>query len=129
MSSIERFEDLIAWQKARVLTKEIYSITRQGIFAKDFGLAGQLQRASVSIMSNIAEGFERVSLKDFHKFLTIAKSSCAEVRSHLYVALDTAYLSQRSFDNLTAQAQEVARIVGGLRTSIASKIRSSKKCR
>jgi four helix bundle protein len=126
MSTIERFEDLIAWQKARALTKTIYSITRQGAFAKDFSLAGQIQRASVSIMSNIAEGFERVGLKEFHKFLTMAKSSCAEVRSHLYVGLDIGYLSESAFNRLNLQAQEVARIVGGLRTSVANKIKSSK---
>ena len=126
MSKVERFEDLIAWQKARILTKTIYMISRQGLFARDFGLAGQTQRASVSIMSNIAEGFERSSLKEFHKFLAIAKSSCAEVRSHLYVAHDINYLSDSAFHKLNNQASEVARIVGGLRISIANKIRDSK---
>ncbi len=81
---VEHFEDLIAWQKARELTRAIYEVTRQGAFAKDYGLSGQIQRASVSIMSNIAEGFERGNPREFHQFLSVSKSSCAEVRSQLY---------------------------------------------
>ena len=118
MNEVRRFEDLIAWQKARVLTREIYKATQQGAFAKDFGLASQIQRASVSIMSNIAEGFERSSRGEFHHFLFTAKASCAEVRSQLYVAFDIGYLNQPQFDQLMAQAEEVGRIVGGLRASI-----------
>ncbi len=117
-SQIERFEDLIAWQKARVLTRLIYEITRQEKFAKDFGLVGQLQRAAVSIMSNIAEGYERGNPGDFFRFLCIAKASCAEVRSQLYVALDIGYLTQTQFDQLMKQAEEVGRVVGGLRASV-----------
>jgi four helix bundle protein len=119
MSKIERFEDLIAWQKSRALTRAIYEVTRQGAFAKDFGLAGQIQRAAVSIMSNVAEGFERGGRGEFHQFLSTAKASCAELRSQLYVALDVGYLDQRKFDELLRQAEEVARIIGGLRASIA----------
>jgi four helix bundle protein len=115
---ITRFENLIAWQKARSLTRTIYRVTRQGAFARDFGLSGQIQRASVSIMSNIAEGFERSGLGEFHQFLSIAKSSCAEVRSQLYVALDAGHLSQIEFEELFAQAEEVGKIVGGLRASL-----------
>ncbi|MEH1825548.1 MAG: four helix bundle protein [Nostoc sp.] len=80
MSKVERFEDLIAWQKARILTTDIYQVSQQGAFARDFGLSGQIQRAAVSILSNIAEGFERSYLEKFHQFLSIAKSSCAELR-------------------------------------------------
>jgi four helix bundle protein len=116
--SIERFEDLIAWQKARELTREIYKITREGIFAKDFGLSGQIQRAAVSIMSNVAEGFERGSRGEFHQFLSVAKASCAEVRSQLYVAFDVGYLDRTKFDDLLSQAEELARIIGGLRASV-----------
>jgi len=115
---IERFEDLIAWQKARKLTQLIYQVSRRGAFAKDFGLSGQIQRAAVSIMSNISEGFERGGRGEFHQFLSIAKASCAEVRSQLYVAFDVGYLNQDEFDHLLAQAEEVARIVGGLRVSV-----------
>ncbi len=89
-----KFEDVIAWQKARELTKAIYGVTQQSAFAKDWGLTGQLQRATVSIMANIAEGFERGKPREYLHFLAIAKASCAEVRSHLYVALDIGYLDQ-----------------------------------
>jgi len=94
---IEKFEDLIAWQKARELTKNIYKINRQGEFNKDFGLRDQIRRASVSIMSNVAEGFERGGRSEFHQFLVIAKGSCAELRSHLYVALDADYIDEQTF--------------------------------
>ena len=116
---IERFEDLIAWQKARALTHSVYKATQQGTFARDFGLSGQIQRAAVSVMSNVAEGFERGKRGEFHQFLSTAKASCAEVRSQLYVALDVGYLSDSVFGTLLLQAEEVARIVGGLRASVA----------
>jgi len=77
------FEDLIAWQKARRLTKAVYDVTRRGEFAKDHGLSGQIQRAAVSVMSNIAEGFERNRRAEFHQFLSVAKASSAEVRNTL----------------------------------------------
>jgi four helix bundle protein len=118
MGKIERFEDLIAWQKARELTRAIYEATRQGAFAKDYGLSGQIQRATVSIMSNIAEGFERGGRGEFHQFLSTAKASCAEIRSQLYVALDVGHIDQSMFERLMQQAEEVARIVGGLRASV-----------
>lgn len=117
MSRVERFEDLIAWQKARLLTKAIYQVTKDGVFAKDFGLAGQMQRAAVSIMSNIAEGFERWGLGEFHQFLSVAKASCAELRSQLYIAHDVGYLEKEIFDQLMKQADEVGRIIGGLRAT------------
>jgi four helix bundle protein len=119
LSKIERFEDLIAWQKARELTRVIYQVTRCGEFARDFGLARQMQRAAVSTMANIAEGFERGGRGEFHQYLSTAKASCAEVRSHLYVALDAGYLDRATFADLLAKAEEVARIVGGLRSSVA----------
>ncbi len=122
MGKVERFEDLIAWQKARVLATDIYQVTRQGDFAKDFGLRDQIQRAAVSTMSNIAEGFERGGRGEFHQFLKIAKASCAEVRSQLYIALDIGYLSEAEFETLIEKAEEVGRIIGGLRTSVAKKM-------
>ncbi len=115
---VEQFEDLVAWQKARELTKVIYHATQQDGFAKDFGLRDQMRRAAVSVMSNIAEGFERTNPNEFHHFLVIAKASCAEVRSQLYVALDANYLSQSEFTLLRSQSQEVSRIIGGLRASV-----------
>ena len=118
MSKISKFEDLIAWQKARQLASEVYRATRGGALAKDFGLSNQIQRASVSIMSNIAEGFERGKRAEFHQFLSTAKASCAEVRSQLYVALDNGYIERSHFDSLMSKATEVGRIVGGLRSSV-----------
>jgi four helix bundle protein len=116
--TINRFEDLIAWQKARQLVAAVYQATGKGAFTKDYGLRDQIQRSAVSIMSNIAEGFDRGSRPEFHKFLVIAKGSCAEVRSQLYVALDCGYISQQDFDTVLALAQEVAKIIGGLRASV-----------
>lgn len=118
MKRAERFEDLVAWQKARSLASAVYQSTRHVGFAKDFGLSAQLQRAAVSVMANIAEGFERNRFAEFHQFLSVAKASCAEIRSHLYVAFDVGYLTEKRFAELLAQAEEVGRIVGGLRASL-----------
>lgn len=115
---VNRFEDLIAWQRSRELTKQIYLLTGKDPFSRDFGLREQIQRASVSIMSNLAEGFERGSINEFHQFLFIAKASCAEVRSQLYVALDVGYISHQEFEEVKKLAEEVSRIIGGLRSSI-----------
>ena len=115
---VERFEDLIAWQKARQLTAEIYLITAQGEFVRDFGLRDQIRRAAVSAMSNIAEGFDRASRSEFHQFLVIAKASCAEVRSQRYVALDVGYINQETFDIASRNTSELLRIIGGLRAAV-----------
>jgi four helix bundle protein len=115
---IERFEDFIAWQKARKLASAVYRVTVTGSFAKDFGLKDQIRRAVVSIMSNIAEGFERGRPSEFHQFLSVAKASCAEVRSQLYVALDAGHLKRDAFGALLEQAEEVGRLIGGLRASV-----------
>jgi len=115
---IKRFEDLIAWQKSRELTKQIYQITEQGKFVKDFGLRDQVRRASVSVMSNIAEGFERHRPTEFHQFLSIAKGSCAEMRSQLYVAVDVGYLTDGEFKKIKDLAEETTRIISGLRSYI-----------
>ena len=115
---VERFEDLIAWQKARQLTTEIYRITSHGEFAKDFGLRGQIRRASVSVMSNIAEGFDRGSRSEFHQFPVIAKASCAEVRSQIYVAQDVDYINQEDFNTVNSNTSELSRIIGGLRAAV-----------
>ncbi|HKG12617.1 MAG TPA: four helix bundle protein [Pyrinomonadaceae bacterium] len=118
---VERFEDLIAWQKARALTRDIYNFTAQGRFSKDFGLKDQMRRAAVSIMSNIAEGFERGKPSEFHQFLSIAKASCAELRSQLYIALDAEYIDEDLFNQLMLRATEVGRIIGGLRSAVERK--------
>jgi four helix bundle protein len=115
---VERFEDLIAWQKARLLTADIYRITALGEFSKDFGLRDQIRRAAVSVMSNIAEGFDRGSRGEFHQYLVIAKASCAEVRSQLYVAHDVGYIVQEIFSNLYGNTDELSRIIGGLRAAV-----------
>jgi four helix bundle protein len=115
---IEKFEDLIAWQKARKLTSEIYKVTSREKFAKDYGLKDQIRRAAVSCMSNLAEGFERGGMVEFHRFLVIAKGSCAELRTQLYVAMDVGYIDAVIFNSLITQAVEVGRIIGGLRASI-----------
>ncbi len=123
MSRVERFEDLIAWQKARVLTRRIYEVSRETGLSKDWGLSGQMQRASSSIMSNIAEGFSRNTLNEYHQFLVIALGSCGELRSQLYIALDVGYLSAAQFAELYGMAEETGRILGGLRASLARKMK------
>ena len=119
MGSVERFEDLIAWQKARELTKLVYSVSDSGAFAKDWGLKDQIRRSSVSVMSNVAEGFDRAGRAEFHQFLVIAKGSCAEVRAQLYVALDAEYVSKEQFNKIYAVAEETGRVVNGLRAAVA----------
>ena len=121
MSKIERFEDIIAWQKARVLTREIYKVTRQSNFARDFGLSSQIQRAAVSVMSNIAEGFERAGLGERVQFVSIAKASCAEVRSQLYIALDVEYISPEQFNDLITKSEEIGRMLGKLHSVLSDK--------
>jgi len=123
-NKIARFEDLIAWQKARELTVKIYLISRKGEFGKDYRLSGQIQAAAVSIMSNLAEGFERGGLGEFHQLLSTAKASCAELRSQLYVALDVGYIGAREFEQLRTDSEEVGRIIGGLRASVAKQRQS-----
>jgi four helix bundle protein len=115
---IQRFEDFIAWQKAHTLTAAIYKASDQGTFARDFALKDQMRRAAISIMSNIAEGFERGKPTEFHQFLCVAKGSCAELRSQLYIALDVGHISQPLFSDLMAQADEVGRLLGALRASV-----------
>ena len=123
---INKFEELIAWQKSRELVTAIYKVTNGKEFSRDFGLRDQIQRAAVSIMSNIAEGFERAGRAEFHQFLVIAKGSCAEVRSQLYIALDIGYISKTEFDSIHAMAVETGRIIGGLRASLKKGL--SAKC-
>ena len=118
MAKVERFEDLIAWQKGRVLIREIYAVSERRPFSRDFAMRDQIRKATISITSNIAEGFERAVHGDFQRFLVYAKASCAEVRSLLYSALDVGHLDEATFQGLMTSAQEVGRIIGGLRSSI-----------
>ncbi|BCS54842.1 four helix bundle protein [Geobacter sp. SVR] len=111
MAKIERFEDIQAWQKARMLVKHVYSISNSGSFTRDFGLRDQIRRAAVSIMLNIAEGFARKTKREFSQFLIIAHGSAAEVQSALYVALDQGYLATTEFDDLYRLADEVSKMI------------------
>ncbi len=118
MSGVTRFEDLIAWQKARELNREIYAATSAGAISRDFSLVNQIRRAAASVMSNIAEGFERSGQAEFHQFLVIAKGSCGEVRSNLYIALDVGYLSEKESNRLGAMAENTGKIIGALRAAV-----------
>jgi four helix bundle protein len=120
-SKIIRFEDLIVWQKSMSLTEEIYRASREGEFAKDWGLKNQIQRAAVSIPSNIAEGFERYSNKEFRKFLLIAKGSAGELRTHLYLARSIGYLVPMEGELLVEKCFEVSRLLGGTIRSVTEK--------
>jgi four helix bundle protein len=117
-----RFEDLQIWQKARELTRQIYDVTSRRAFSRDFGLRDQIRRASVSVMSNIAEGFERGSDAEFGRFLLIAKGSCGEVRSQLYVASDQGYLDEHNFGGTMTLAIEVSRMLQGFHAQVGKRL-------
>jgi four helix bundle protein len=127
MAEIKRFEDIEAWQKARELVSAIYAVSSKGAFAKDFGLRDQIRRAAVSVMSNIAEGFERGGDKEFSQFLSLAKASGGEVRSQLYVALDQKYLSEEQFRSISEQTIHTSKLIAGfMRYLRESNLRGSK---
>jgi four helix bundle protein len=110
---ISRFEDIESWRRARELSAEVYGISTKGAFSKDFGLHDQIQRACVSIMANIAEGFGRYGATEFIRYLTIAQSSAIEVQSHLYIAIDLYYISQPGFERLYGLVESVRKLIGG----------------
>jgi four helix bundle protein len=114
MAGFKKFEDILAWQKARQATKLVYEITAEGNFARDFGLRDQIRRSSVSIMANISEGYGRRSDKEFSNFLNIAHGSIAETQSHLYIALDLSYLNQENFKKLYDLLDEISRMIMSL---------------
>lgn len=118
MAKVEKFEDLICWQKARVLVKEIYRITSKEIFRKDFVLKDQIRRASLSVLLNIAEGFGRKSHKEFKYFLYLSHGSIAEVQSCLYIANDLNYIDKDFFDKLYSNSTEISKIISGLIKSL-----------
>jgi four helix bundle protein len=118
MASITRFEDLIAWQEARALVKTVYKLTTDGPLARDFGMRDQMQRASVSVMSNIAEGFDCESTAEFARFLGFARRSAVEVQSLMYAALDVEYIKQNVFDAYYEQARKCRALTGGLKQGI-----------
>jgi four helix bundle protein len=113
---IKNFEEIEAWKEARNLNKLIYQITTRDPFKKDFGLTGQIQRASITVMANIAEGFDRQSDKEFIHYLNIASSSASEIQSHLYAALDLAYIKEEEFKTLYDQTTKVKKIQNPLRS-------------
>jgi four helix bundle protein len=125
--NITRFEDIESWKKARVLTQQIYRVSGEGTFSRDFALRDQIRRASVSIMSNIAEGFERDGNKEFAQFLSIAKGSVGEVKSQFYVALDAGFIDQSLFATLYNQATETGKLIAGFRNYLQrSELRGKK---
>jgi len=111
--AITRLEDILAWQRARELVREIYKLTEDGRLSRDFGLRDQICRAAVSAMSNIAEGFGRKSDKEFAHFLDMARGSATEVQSLLYVALDIGYVDHQAFDRLHRKATETVSLIAG----------------
>ncbi len=113
MAKIEKFEDILAWQKGRELTQLAYKASRKGEFGKDFALRDQIRRAVISITSNIAEGFERGGTKEFIQFLGHSKGSAGEVRSQLYVALDEEYVIQEQWQELHNRCLEISRLLDG----------------
>ena len=114
MSKIEKFEDIIAWQKAREFNNLLYIATTKKPFASDFDLVRQIRRSSISVLSNIAEGFERRGISEFIQFLNIAKGSAGEVRAQLYIAFDQSYISQTEFDEFQKRITEISKMISGL---------------
>jgi four helix bundle protein len=125
---LTRFEDLDCWKEARQLTRQVYeAIEQNSAWKRDARLCSQIQSAAGSVMANIAGGFVRRSNKEFVQFLFIAMSSSAEVRSHLYIAVDQGYLSKDSFESIYAQADKVGRIISGLIKYLRTKQTKSTK--
>jgi four helix bundle protein len=122
MTGVSRFEDLLAWQEARKLTQAVYQLTRTGAFARDHGLKDQIQRAAVSAMNNIAEGFDCESKAEFARFLGYARRSVVEVQSLLYVALDVEYITKEAFNIHFAQASKTKALIGGLKHSLTRRV-------
>jgi len=114
MGGFKSFEEITAWQVARELVREIYKVTSNGRFAKDYGLKDQIRRAAVSIISNIAEGFERGGNKEFIQFLFLAKGSCGEVRTQLYLSRDLEYMTEETFQNLRSVVVRTSELIWGL---------------
>jgi four helix bundle protein len=116
MATIERFEDIEAWQSARKLRQAVYRLTRGKLFALDFALVNQIRRAAISGGSNIAEGFERGGNREFIQFLSTAKGSVGEIKDQLYCAIDESYITQQQFDETYRLAESTSRLIGGFMT-------------
>lgn len=127
MATFQSFEEIEVWQTARDFVREIYAVTGNDRFARDYGLCSQIRRAAVSIISNVAEGFERNGSGEFVQFLSIAKGSTGEVRAQLYVALDQKYIDEATFERLSRTSGEISRQIGGFMNYLRrSKIRGTK---
>ena len=113
MAKFNSFEEINSWKKAREFNKRIYGITDGVIFKKDYDLVRQIRRASISISSNIAEGYERNSDKEFIYFLFVAKASAGEVRSQLYLALDLKYITIEEFEELFENVSDISKLISG----------------
>jgi four helix bundle protein len=127
MAVFKTFEEINAWQRARVLVKEVYAMTGRGDFSRDYGLKDQIQRAAVSICSNIAEGFERRGNREFINFLWIAKGSAAEVCSQLHNAKDIGYITDEQFKSIYDSARQVGGMLFNLITVLSSDERRTKQ--
>lgn len=114
--AVKVFEDLEVWKEARRLTKSIYQLTKNEKFSKDFALRDQIRRAAVSVMSNVAEGFERGGNQEFVQFLYVAKASCGEVRSQVYVAFDQSYVAAAEVDELTNSFKRLSSMISNFIT-------------
>jgi four helix bundle protein len=114
--TVQSFEDLNVWKQARLLTQDVYRLTKTEKFSRDFGLRDQIQRAAISVMSNIAEGFERGGNQEFTQFLYVAKASCGEVRSQLYVALDQGYVTHDEAEKLRQSFKRLSGMISNLIT-------------
>lgn len=127
MARIERFEDIEAWKLAREVTRMIYAVSTSEKFCRDFALSNQIRRASISILSNIAEGFERGGNKEFLQFLAIAKGSSGEVRAQIYAALDQNYIDEAQFKEISNKLIEISRTISGFMKYLQqSEMRGSK---
>jgi four helix bundle protein len=113
VTGIKRFEDIQAWQEARELTRMVYAVSTRGTFARDYRLRDQIQGSAISVMSNIAEGFDARTDAEFIRFLGYARRSATELQSQLYTALDQKYITQEEFDRIYAQATKTKSLIGG----------------
>jgi four helix bundle protein len=120
--SVRTFEDLITWQEAIALARDVYALTRNGPFSKDFGLKDQIQRATVSISANIAEGFERRSRKEYVQFLSIAKGSAGEVRSLLRVAFEVGHLEEEAYEILKTRLIRLSQMIANQMKEIRRRV-------
>jgi four helix bundle protein len=118
-----QFEDLVAWQKARVLTRTVYEVTRSESFAQDYALSSQMRHSAIAIMSCIAEGFERRGQNEYLQYLFTARMNCAELRSHLYVGLDASFFDQAQFQQLFGMINELTRMLGEMLNASNGRLR------